>query len=864
MKTRILLSTIIVLLLGCLGAGSATAHRVYLMNDNHTDYGWNATTAEYDTSMLSEIDFYLDEIDRTSANPSAEQARFNADCWWYLYLYENNRTPQQFQRLINAMKSGHITIPLNPFVTLYGAIPTEAAIRAGYYPGRIERQYGVSFRLAQNIENHTNPWGLSSLWAGSGIYYTWKGVCNCATDTPIQDRTEEVFRWQGPDDKELLMKWYQIEGTNNKSWGGYAEARANLSQNGIQAAIDRFSSRWPFLPMTGLFGAGWDDVYWESAEFVDIAQQWNASNSQDEVIVSNGIDYFEELEGFKGELPILRGGWGNDWDLWPAALTEPTAITRRAVEQLRTAEALSVLAQWSDQDFWGPLRETLEQGFNGYFKYFEHGWDTVGGLPLQGLVDNKLLWSDSFKDSVTTLQGAAYSAVAALFTTPDEDRFVVFNPLSFERTDVADLPWSNTASVRVVDLATGEEVASQPFSRNGQTYIRILAKNIPSMGYRTYRVEIAQPAVLDDAATITGNSIENERYRVELGPQGQIISAVDKFASKEIAGSGGLNDFGSGTAGSPAAENPGPVSTTIMVDVAGTQSRRVRVTLFKEIDRIEIEDEILDNITSVRHYRFDVALTDPQIRFEEIGAIARPGLSAQVGDFLPGTRAEYMTLNHFVSFEKEDYNIVVSNWDAFTMRVGQSTPIAFDLPTSEVSVLAVGNPSGFGIQDQGGENNFRHRFAVLGDSGAGSPAQAMRISLAHQNPLIPIRLPRNQVGPLTRHVLSLLSLDAENVLVTAFKPAEEPERGMVLRLWELDDMTTTANIDLSTFQPTEAAEVSLIETDVKPLTVSAGKVAVSLEANEIKTIRFIPIPFSEAALNGPKAMPGILLLLLEN
>jgi hypothetical protein len=198
------------------------------------------------------------------------------------------------------------------------------------------------------------------------------------------------------------------------------------------------------------------------------------------------------------------------------------------------------------------------------------------------------------------------------------------------------------------------------------------------------------------------------------------------------------------------------------------------------------------------------------------------------------------------------------------MKVGQSTPTAFDLPTSEVSVLAVGSPIGGEIQDQAGEDHFRHRFAVIGGSGAGSPAQAMRISLAHQNPLIPIRLPRNQAGRISRHVLSLLSLDVENVLVTAFKPAEEPERGMVLRLWELDDMTTTANIDLSTFQPTEAAEVSLIETDVKPLTVSAGKVAVSLEGNEIKTIRFIPAAFSESNLVKPGAVSSILLLLLDH
>ena len=843
MKINMLSSFVLIMFLCCFGTDLAVAHRVYLMNDNHTDYGWNDTTEHYDASMLSELDFYLDEIDRTSGNPPAEQARFNADCWWYLYLYEKNRTPAQFQRLITAMRSGHITVPLNPFVTLYGAMPTEAAIRAGYYPGRIARQYEVSFNLAQDIENASIPWGLSSLWAGSGIDYTWKGVCNCVTDTPIFDRTAEVFRWQGPDNKELLMKWYQIQGGDYTSWGGYAEARANLSIDRIQAAIDRFSNRAPLLPMTGLFGAGEDNVNWESTEFVDVAQQWNDNHAQDKVIVSNGIDYFEELEDSRDQLPILRGGWGNDWDLWPAALAESTATTRRAMEQLRTAEAVAVLAQWSDKEFWEPVRETLEEGFNSYFKYFEHNWDT-SGIPLQGLLDNRLLWSDTFKASVTTAQEEASSAVSSLFATPDEDRFVVFNPLSFERTDVADLLWPNSAAVRVVDLETGEAVASQIISKEGQFYIRILAKNVPSLGYRTYRIDSAAPAVLPNAATVSGNTIENERYRVVLGDRGQIVSAVDKLANREIAGSDGLNDFGNGT-GSAVVENIGPVSATLRVNVAGTPSRRVRVTLFNGIDRIDIEDEILQNITSVRYYRFDVNLTAPQIRFEEVGAIARPGFYPD-GDFLPGTRAEYMTLNHFVSFEKQDYKIVVSNWDAYTMKVGQSTNTDFDLPSSEVNVLAVGNPLGYGIQNQGGENHFRHRFAVMGSSGLGSSAQAMRFSLAHQNPLTSIKLLRKQEGPLSDHVLGLLSMDVDNVLATAFKPAEEPVRGMVLRLWELGGAATTVNVDLSYFHPTGAAEVSLIETDVKPLTVSGGKVAISLGANEMKTIRFTPIPFSEA------------------
>jgi alpha-mannosidase len=97
----------------------ASAQRLYLANDNHTDYGWNATAEQYDASMLSELDYYLDRIDATQRAPGDEQARFNADCWWYLRLYEMNRTPAQFERLIRALRSGHITVPLNPFVDLF-------------------------------------------------------------------------------------------------------------------------------------------------------------------------------------------------------------------------------------------------------------------------------------------------------------------------------------------------------------------------------------------------------------------------------------------------------------------------------------------------------------------------------------------------------------------------------------------------------------------------------------------------------------------------------------------------------------------------------------------------------------------------
>jgi alpha-mannosidase len=832
---------------------AASAHTVYVANDDHTDYGWNASTTTYDATMLGEIDYYLGRIAATSGQFTDEQARFNADCWWYLWLYEHHRTASQFQALVNAMQTGHIQVPLNPFVTLYGALPTEAAIRAGYYPGRLQRQYGLQFTVGQDMENHTIPWGLASIWKGSGGKYTWKGVCGCATQAPYADRTDEVFRWRGPDDQDLLMKWYEL--TSNSSWGGYAEARDNLSSAGVQNTINRFSARPPFLPFSGIFGIGWDDVSYTSSTLETLAHSWNlAHGGGDHIRISSIKDYFAALEPHAPSLNVLKGGWGNDWDLWPASLAARTAQTRGAVERLRTAEALSAFVAWGNDTFWTPRQSALEQGFLDYHKYFEHTWGEAG-VGLAYVLANKQTWAQTLDSAVTATDTQAATALATFFVTPDEDRFVVFNPLGFARTDYVDMPVPGPGPYVVTDVATATEVPSQVVTVSGGTRLRVLASNVPSLGYRTYAWTAGAGAAFPPAATVAGQQIESGRYRVTLGGRGQLASVFDKVAGRELAGTG-LDDFGSGTAGTPVAENTGPVSATIRVDVTGTPARRVRVTLATDVDRVEIENEILQGFTAASHYRFDVGMTAPQIRFEEVGAIARPGLAAQGGDFLGGTRADYMTLNHFATFTDATYSITLSSWDAMAMRVGNSTPAAFDLPTSSISVLATGNPSNAQFTDQGGDTYFRNRFALRGTPGAYSGAEAMRTSLAHQTPLRAVPLARNNPGGLTAPTASLVAVDPPNVVVTAFKPAEEGDRGLVLRLWELDGSASGVTLDAPALAPTAAWETTLIETDVAPLAVSSGQITASIGANQLKTIRFLPTPLTDGPGDNCPGVPN--------
>ncbi len=172
MKNFVLISSIFLMILLTAQSSLAQKH-IYLAPDDHTDYMWSGDEVEYENAFLTMTDFYLNQIDATKGNLSHHQARWNADGSFWMWVYQKNRSPTQFQRLISRIKSGHFSMPLNALVLSNGGTPAEAVLRGMYYPGRIQRTYDVDFPIAIAMENQTLPYGLSSLWAGSGAIYSW-------------------------------------------------------------------------------------------------------------------------------------------------------------------------------------------------------------------------------------------------------------------------------------------------------------------------------------------------------------------------------------------------------------------------------------------------------------------------------------------------------------------------------------------------------------------------------------------------------------------------------------------------------------------------------------------------------------------
>ncbi|MBY0262473.1 MAG: hypothetical protein K2Q20_09025, partial [Phycisphaerales bacterium] len=366
--------------------GTPARKRIYIGLDDHTDFVWNSTEAANRQSFLDMLDFYLDLKDQTAGSPPDYQSRFNCDASLMVRVYEEQRTPAQFARLIEGIRSGHITVPITTLVNTYGGTPAEGVLRGMYYAGTLERRFGLRLPMALCMENQTMPWGLSSLWAGSGAKYSWRGVCGCVTRTPFGgSREHEMFWYTGPDGQRVLLKWYSaLTGQPDSTIGGYAEARfltQAVDAVTVNAGTNGFQSRYPF-DVVGVFGFGWDNTGAITTEFVTRAPQ--LTNASRRVIVSNQIDFFQDfLATYPNQIPSVNYSYGNEWELYQSSMAELTARVRRSLDKVRGAEAMATIASLGEPSFMAG-REAERTAFNlGLGMYWEHDWTGDGGFAAE-------------------------------------------------------------------------------------------------------------------------------------------------------------------------------------------------------------------------------------------------------------------------------------------------------------------------------------------------------------------------------------------------------------------------------------------------------------------------------------------------
>jgi alpha-mannosidase len=114
---------------------------------------------------------------------------------------------------------------------------------------------------------------------------------------------------------------------------------------------------------------------------------------------------------------------------------------------------------------------------------------------------------------------------------------MVFNPLAWERTDIARilLPEGDAEMYAVFD-SKGKEVPSQPVSRDRlQRELLFVAHSIPPLGYEVYTLRKQQPAAFAPLGATETLGIENQMFRVTVDDStGWVKQIVDKRSGRRL------------------------------------------------------------------------------------------------------------------------------------------------------------------------------------------------------------------------------------------------------------------------------------------------------------------------------------------
>lgn len=132
---------------------------------------------------------------------------------------------------------------------------------------------------------------------------------------------------------------------------------------------------------------------------------------------------------------------------------------------------------------------------------------------------------------------ASVDAIAStLRTDVSGEPVVVYNPVSFARTDLVTVPMPAGALHARVYTAEGVEVPSQrSASEDGGSTVIKFAATVAPVSFTVFNVVPSdRDCDMDTGLTVTENGLENPRYRVTLNAEGNIASILDKQANREL------------------------------------------------------------------------------------------------------------------------------------------------------------------------------------------------------------------------------------------------------------------------------------------------------------------------------------------
>jgi hypothetical protein len=524
--------TVSTLLFHCVPA-TATIDKMFIVQMTHLDIGFTDPPDDVAEECKARIDQVLGYLDLYP------QFKWTIESVWQLEQWMlRTAEPSEIERLFDRVREGRISIG-GGYANMHSSMLGGEEMNRLFYPAhRFRKDFGVE--IPTLLKNDVPGWSWSIPQAAywSGIRYfltgpnTWLGG---SAEIPMADR---AFTYEGPDGSRLLA-WMgygaYLEGSFDYSLhSGYSQMETQ-----VLSRIEEWEAAgYPYDAILILDGTGDNGMADRAIEIFDNVDWWNA-NHDSRMILATPEEFFRHMEkNYTGSFPIYSG---DSAGLWAGAGNCATPVSqgwiRISGDRALTAEKLFSIHYLNGGSY--PV-DRLDSLYQNIRTFDEHSGASVG---WPGMMTVEEIDRQNAYHFETALR--AYSAGETLLTTGlrefasvvgyDRPGILVFNPLSWERSDIVTAVLPAIVLERNFVLRDGVTNEEIPYERSDDRSISFVAESVPSVGYRAYYLEeVPEPPVYPDRVISSGNGrvLENDFYRVLVGGEG--VSILDKQYGREL------------------------------------------------------------------------------------------------------------------------------------------------------------------------------------------------------------------------------------------------------------------------------------------------------------------------------------------
>jgi alpha-mannosidase len=514
---------------------------IYFVHHTHTDMGYTREQSEILAEHLRYIDYALDYCDQTDDMPDDARFRWTCEASWVVREYLRSRPAEQIERFKRRIKEGRIEV--TGLYANMSEIMEENQVYDLLQPLKEFGQHGIPIKTVMQNDVNGIAWGLPDFLKNTGVKYLIMGINTTRARLPFDMPT--VFWWEAPSGERLLA--YRA--------GHYMDGNRlgieleNFSPETMLWYIADLDKRgYPFDRMSIQYQAIQTDNSPPGIAVSEMVRQWNEKYESPQLRLATSNEFMEYVEkNYADRLPVYRKAWLDWWvDGWGAASRE-TAETRRVQNMKQGYEGLFAMVSMMGGELKPSLEAKMDQISDNILFFCEHtaGSHYSSTKPFSEDATRQWLQKAAFAweslKAATLLHEEAQGRLQPFLTKTGFPAIYVFNPLGWMRSGVTEtfidyeiIP--SGRKVRIIDLATGKEVPSQiKTSRKEGAYWLLEVSDVPAMGYKALKIEVAEEPLPSETYSNTG-ILENQYYKLIIDKEtGYIRSLLDKELNLELA-----------------------------------------------------------------------------------------------------------------------------------------------------------------------------------------------------------------------------------------------------------------------------------------------------------------------------------------